>query len=350
MQRTQERHWPLAAVSRHRTAIMGAAALWIVFYHSHLNLHAASGSAVWTAIAFVLDTIRRSGNAGVDIFLLLSGFGLYFSLSRDERITRFYFKRAQRLLPPFLIVSVLWNAREGLGAAGYVRRVLLLDFFSDGNTTFWYVNLLVILYILYPFLHRCFNRSPFAALFGGCALSAALTLALYFFAPSLYTNIHLALPRIPVFLCGVLLGKLTYEKKSVPRFVLWASAACVALMFTVLLVLNVKQLPFPREIVKYYTYCPFAVSLTLCAAALFDRPVLRGVQRLCGIVGRYSFEIYLLYEKLAVVCVPVFLADDRTHTLYYVPVFVLTMVLAVLLHEVCARITHTGTEEEKRCS
>ena len=37
-----------------------------------------------------INVIFRRGNVGVDIFLLLSGIGLYYSYRKDDNIRRFY--------------------------------------------------------------------------------------------------------------------------------------------------------------------------------------------------------------------------------------------------------------------
>jgi peptidoglycan/LPS O-acetylase OafA/YrhL len=332
------------AVSDCRAQILGAAALWIAFYHSHIRFAALSASPVWTAVAVFLDTVRTSGNAGVDVFLLLSGFGLYYSFARDGSLKRFYRKRALRVLPPFLIVSAIWTAMEGYGGMLYVRRVLLLDFFTDGNTTCWYVNLLVILYILYPLVHKCIAKRPIVSAVAWSAGSVALTLALYRFAPELYKNIHLALPRVPVFVLGVVLGKCAYENKRFPRAVTWAAAAFAALTFALLLFLNATGRAFPRDIVKLYLYCPFALSLVLTRTAIASRRG-KGTKGFLSRVGAYSFEIYLLYEKVAASCTRIFTTDDRMHLLYYVPVFLLTALLAVALHAFCARIVRVGSTD-----
>ena len=57
-------------LSSERKTIMGFAILWIMFFHSsgdYSHFH-------------VLKTIKEFGNLGVDIFLLLSGIGLYYSV------------------------------------------------------------------------------------------------------------------------------------------------------------------------------------------------------------------------------------------------------------------------------
>ena len=60
-------------LSKHRSAIMGFAIIWIMIAHLKVSFD------------FIpLQAIKKIGYGGVDIFLFLSGFGLYFSCSKDN--------------------------------------------------------------------------------------------------------------------------------------------------------------------------------------------------------------------------------------------------------------------------
>ena len=60
-------------LSKHRSAIMGFAILWIMLFHLHVSVDFTP---------FMI--IKRLGYGGVDIFLFLSGFGLYYSCSKEN--------------------------------------------------------------------------------------------------------------------------------------------------------------------------------------------------------------------------------------------------------------------------
>lgn len=62
-------HYSLGALSSERQAIMGFSILWIMFFHSSCDCSNFP----------VIAIIKQFGNLGVDIFLLLSGIGLYYS-------------------------------------------------------------------------------------------------------------------------------------------------------------------------------------------------------------------------------------------------------------------------------
>ena len=62
-------------LSRHRSAIMGVAALMIVFFHSE-----------WHGLPAYAVHLQRHMNVGVDIFVFLSGFG-WFGRCGSSRIS-----------------------------------------------------------------------------------------------------------------------------------------------------------------------------------------------------------------------------------------------------------------------
>ena len=90
MRRMQE------AIGACRDEIKGAAILWVVFFHAQLRLGG------------LLYDVQKIGYGGVDMFLFLSGFGLYHSLSRDADAGRYLLRRARRLLPAYLPFCVVW--------------------------------------------------------------------------------------------------------------------------------------------------------------------------------------------------------------------------------------------------
>ena len=64
----------LANISRYRGELMGLAMLFIVLFHVALPRSDA------------FYGLRRMGNIGVDMFLFLSGVGLWFSWTRDPNV------------------------------------------------------------------------------------------------------------------------------------------------------------------------------------------------------------------------------------------------------------------------
>ena len=73
-------------ISTFRSELMGWSILWIMMLHFTFNQIKPLGF------------IAQYGFAGVDIFLFVSGFGLFYSLNKDHNLVSFYRKRLLRIL------------------------------------------------------------------------------------------------------------------------------------------------------------------------------------------------------------------------------------------------------------
>ena len=86
----------LANISRFRGELMGAAMLFIILFHVGLPREDA------------FYGLRRMGNVGVDMFLFLSGIGLWFSWMKNPDTKRFFIRRYLRIYPAWLIIACLF--------------------------------------------------------------------------------------------------------------------------------------------------------------------------------------------------------------------------------------------------
>ena len=134
----------MSILSEYRSSLMGFAILYIMFFH--LEGHCP----------YIHSHFFILGNTGVEIFLLLSGLGLYYSLSRENTINikLFYKKRMLRILPAFWMVIIplsIINLIKGeipLGLA--ITRILGLSAFNEGANGYWYITAILICYIFTP--------------------------------------------------------------------------------------------------------------------------------------------------------------------------------------------------------
>ena len=122
--------------SKYREILMGMAILSILIFH--YTEDCSTFGINYNGFVKLYKTYI--GSSGVDIFLLLSGLGLYYSFSKDNTIKNFYFKRVKRVLIPYLIVSVpvyIWYDFFYLsdGIIGFVKNlffsiIFLIPLFS----------------------------------------------------------------------------------------------------------------------------------------------------------------------------------------------------------------------------
>ena len=143
-------------ISSRRTPLMGLAALLIYFAHAYSFVELPSP----------LSTLFSFGNIGVDIFLLVGGFGIYYSLVNTASKSSFYWKRLIKVGLPFLLISIpyffIFDFFVQPTERGDVIRFLLdissLSFWQY-HTGAWYVSMLVPLYLFAPFYVSLFRRT-----------------------------------------------------------------------------------------------------------------------------------------------------------------------------------------------
>ena len=135
----------LYLISKYRGAIMGAAALWILFFHEWQPIF---GDVPY--LSFAEKFLKRIGFCGVDIFLLLSGIGLTFSIGKTG-VGMFYYKRFKRLAFPFLGMAVLRGILEGWSFSAFWKNVSGVHFYTKSMYSFlWFVTAIATLYLLFP--------------------------------------------------------------------------------------------------------------------------------------------------------------------------------------------------------
>ena len=125
----------LAEMSRYRGELMGAAIVFIILFHVPL------------ARSDAFFGLRRCGNIGVDMFLFLSGIGLWYSWVKNPSVSHFYKRRLLRIFPTWLVVSsVYYLQRFNFETGDYLD--LFLDitinwgFWLNDELTFWYIPLI----------------------------------------------------------------------------------------------------------------------------------------------------------------------------------------------------------------
>jgi peptidoglycan/LPS O-acetylase OafA/YrhL len=182
------------------------AMLFVITYHFGCE-YAAQGLPFFNI--FHLTPNYDFGNIAVTIFIALSG-GLLYKRYGDtaHSIRTFYIKRVKAIYPPFWILSLyipLAMVRHlvtdgNVFFMGHPLKLLLTVFGFDGyikaygfeNYAFcgdWFVGAIVLLYLSYPLLAKCYLRSRLATL-----LTLAGLYALQFLIPERYGLVISILP------------------------------------------------------------------------------------------------------------------------------------------------------------
>ena len=143
----------LAEMSRYRGELMGAAIVFIILFHVPL------------ARSDAFFGLRRCGNIGVDMFLFLSGIGLWYSWVKNPSVHHFYKRRLLRIFPTWLVISsIYYLQRFNFETGDYLD--LFLDitinwgFWLNDELTFWYVPAIMMLYLWAPLYMKLIQQHP----------------------------------------------------------------------------------------------------------------------------------------------------------------------------------------------
>ncbi len=325
-------------ISRYRGELFGLSIASVMLLHALGWLRVGHPGGVFALLTRAYD--GAIGSVGVDIFLFLSGFGIFYSLSSSPRAGDFYRKRFRRVVLPYLLVgAVYWFLRDILllhaSWGTFCYDYSTLSFWGSGTKAYWFIALLCPLYLLAPWV--C-TRRP-AWLLALMLAPLLLSLLLARFAPRWFDELEIALLRIPAFWTGMACAPWAMAKVRIPRSVLLASVLAVPLK----LVLVLGDGPFAR--LANWPYSLFLVFLYLLArknAVVPDR-----VGKALQAFGKYSLELFLIH--IAVRDLALLAGFPATWTVCGGGM-ALSIALAITLSHLLSRWTAPGGTPQRRLS
>lgn len=311
-----ELEFSIQRLRERRTLVMGIAALMI--YFAHVYSYADLGT---------LGAFFTYANWGVDVFLLVSGFGIGHSIAKCPIARKFYWKRLVRVGVPYLILAVPFYFASDILVADqgdwglFVLDVSTLSYWLLHRGA-WYVSMLVPLYLLVPLV------GSFCRRFGApivCIVATVLSAAVALFLKAAFTDAGLALnvanvfQRIPSFFTGYLLADRLISGKSRGVSVKAAVLGSVLALLGWFLSRNTGCTSFmPALVIAFWVSAPQRLPFECFLEKL----------------GKASLESYLLNIYVLALMRDAFgwagIAD-------YLIVTVISMVVALLLHHALER-------------
>lgn len=322
----------LKEISTHRTELMGLSAIAILFCH-------APGNNV--LMPSILSTVLSIGGYGVDMFLFLSGMGLWYSLYKAETnrggVINWYSRRYKRLLIPYLIISVIYYTlfcivqdKSFLNLPYYVSTV---SFWTEHQGQ-WFVDALIPIYAFAPILYRILQRT---SNHWSVALVACLLCFVISAIPNddpeplktVWGNIQYVVCRIPGFILGMWLAPYIMNGKSLKYPLL-----CVGISAALYVI---------SKLVHIEGAC-FMIAPLLMLFMFIVRFGGKVINRITAFMGAISLESYLLNVTL-----PFFIVRRLNWTigevnfgygnyLPYLSVVVLGTILAYLVNKLSNKI------------
>ncbi|WP_379159730.1 acyltransferase family protein [Paenibacillus sp. sgz5001063] len=281
-------------ISTYRTQLMGLAILWVMLYHSTVDFSSIP----------VLGTLQAYGYGGVDIFLLVSGLGLYYAYRKNTGTGLFYQRRLQRILPTYLPVVLLfcllyWVMGE-MSLLDVLLNLTTLSFWFGLDGRFdWYVPALLVLYLLTPLFMHFFKVHQKVLVVAAASLIGLLLSVVLSGTPLSYLLIFTI--RIPIFFVGVLVGYLIDKQEVISRR---NGMVYLGMLLTGAVLLAASQKYMSGYVWSYglWWYPFILITLPLCllmAGMLHLVPEYKGSRfRFLSFCGTHSLEIYLIHERM----------------------------------------------------
>jgi len=279
-------------ISKYKKALMGLSILLIIIFHSGINIKS-------------LSIIKSFGYIGVDIFMFLSGIGIYYSLKKNNDYIQFYKKRFKRIFPsyiPILIVAcVLWYIADFVNVSTLFfeicGNIFMVGFFSGLSHQFnWYVQAICWFYLISPIIFYLLNRFNRRNLFN-IGLVILLCLVGVFFIGNITL---MAFSRIPIFVIGMMLANYC-ENKEIKK-IAFIKGILFANTLLGFILLTVCYLYYRRYLwshgLWWYPLILITPGLTLLVSKIFEflnkRKISNYVIKVLELIGSFSFELYLL--------------------------------------------------------
>ena len=321
----------LGNISRFRAEQMGAAMLFVILFHVALD----RGDPFYG--------LRRCGNVGVDIFLFLSGVGLWFSWVKTPDVLRFYRRRLLRIVPTWIVVATAFYLPDYLGARRFSHSIVDLigditinwDFWLHDELTFWYVPAIMALYLVAPWYMRLVQSRPVYRWLP--LLMVIWCVMVQWVLPIHHAVGHIEIfwSRVPIFFIGINFGEMVRTRRQLSSDAVWLLLVTFLMTFgTCLYLEQVRHGQFPL-FVERMLYIPFTVCTVLVMNRIFRRTP-QWVNRSFRLVGALSLEAYLIHIHFVLVYVQPY---HLGYWLTFLVTVAITLPIAWLLQRLIGLVT-----------
>lgn len=313
----------LANISRYRGELMGIAMIFIFLFHIALPR------------SNMFFGLRRIGNIGVDMFLFLSGVGLWFSWMKHPSLKHFFKRRYLRVYPAWFIISCLYYIPHfhGGGVRAWVDLVgditINWDFWLHDELKFWYIPAMMMLYLFAPPYMQLIRRHP---VYRWLPVVMILWCILVQYVSPIHNavgHIEIFWSRLPIFFIGINMGEAVRRKDKMDGASIWMILIVFAMTLSASIFLEQELHGHFPIYVERMLYIPLTITTILLLNRVFRRTP-KWFNTIFKFVGALSLECYLIHIH--------FVLDYIPKTCGYWTTFlvcvVITMPLAWLLSKI----------------
>lgn len=284
-------------LSNYRTAFMGFSIIWVMLFHLGISDR-------------IINCITRFGYLGVDIFLFLSSYGLYYSIKKDSSITHFYKKRFLRILPSYYIVLLsifiitclysgtfdLIQLFEKMSFLGYFIPSLEWPYFL------WYIPAILFLYSIFPLLYKNLEKLKEKRFL--LPLFILLTIINFLLTDYIFDNNYdkgliLLIPRTFIFILGLIWADVEYHNI---EKVCKHKTIFILLFFLSLFIILICDIFLTEYTIRFFMfdYITFIFGIAgIFIIWIFLYNIFPNViKKIIIFSGSHSLELYCIHESL----------------------------------------------------
>ena len=236
----------------------------------------------------------RFGRWGVELFLFVSGFGIYFSLAKKDSLISFYKKRLSRIMPAAIIagcITYMVHPNEPEALIGF---------------NFWYIRTILIFYLLSPLFIKLVQKER--------ALYYIILLCISCYFVAIYSDDFLSthtnrvitfsfcwiLKRLPAYLIGLYLATFIHKGSDTTISSKWLIASGICFICA-----SALRIGYDFEFyTHYYTLCSAYLFLgismpVVCRALIALSSIFPSfLKQFIAWVGTLSLELYVIHNLL----------------------------------------------------
>jgi len=310
-------------ISKHRSELFGFAILSILLVHYAKDVQTTKSAVSYFASVFAKYYRGIIKSQGVDIFIFLSGLGLYYSIQKTNTMYEFYKKRLLRVLIPYLITMPIFLffmdfVVHDQSISAYISHLTYGSFwFGNGSSYTWFIALILLLYISFPFIYEMVNTEgsnhvpAMREAKDGLRNAILLVAVCYLLLISCkncdykhYNQLELALARIPVFIIGVYYGGKCYQKKKASKleFVFLLSGVFIMSVYFINMLLVDLDLfhktVYMRFVEKYFetVFRSWAGIGLMIIMVYFFELAPKIISRFFNFFSNITLELYIMHE------------------------------------------------------
>ncbi len=289
---------PYYYLSKYRSVLMGLAIIWVVWFHSRIKIDFLPVQT----FNYVLLFMKRIGYGGVDVFLLLSGMGIYNSLEKND-IAKYIKNRLLRIVPFWWLYLMIRVACGRFIFGEYMTKPEILGFASftgywlnmshQGN---WYVYAIILFYLISPVFYSLIKTSEKKFLMTLMLMTVSLLISFSFFE-----NDKLVIfSRVPVYIMGMYISSSLRDVEIKQKH--WIGIVLVFLLgFGVRVYLyNTLEGHLWHYGLGWYPFIFIAPSMSLIIAKVADilDKRIHLLHTFLSVTGQSSLEILLISDYL----------------------------------------------------